>query len=430
MERAHVHGGTVEAERGEERFHDNRRARDDEPADDRQLAGIGITAPDGETSTDHADGAEDEPDEHDDAHCFARAFSETAGGLSEDGSELVCETSSDFIRRLFYRSEATTLLQRRSDLRSCALGIARRMNSTSPQPDHSNSSANWKLTSRKDPRTRSRHSRVVSVLHRGELGLATPNRPRGSFLLLGPTGVGKTELTIEFTRYLFGKDQALPIRYVRVPDARHLGLLLGGVLAKSACLALAVAESATGTLLFDEIEKAHPRVLDLLLQILDAARVTMASGETLDFSNFYVVLTSNLGAAEILNLQHSSFATMERHVLAKAQQSLRPELFARITEKLVFNRLSYDVQLEIARAILARELDRLRGRGFVIGIEEGVIPFLVQHGFHPRLGARPMRDAVEKFIRDACARQLLNGSILKAGRLSVRGNQLELAASL
>ena len=171
-------------------------------------------------------------------------------------------------------------------------------------------------------------------------------------------------------------------------------------------------------------------MLDVFLQILDAARVTMASGETLDLSGFYIVFTSNIGAAEILNLQHSSFATMERHVLAKAQQSLRPELYARITEKLVFNRLSYDVQLEIARAILARELDRLRGRGFVIGIEEGVIPFLVQHGFHPRLGARPMRDAVEKFIRDACARQLLNGSILKAGRLSVRGNQLELAASL
>ena len=268
-------------------------------------------------------------------------------------------------------------------------------------------------------------------MHRGELGLSTLGRPRGSFLFLGPTGVGKTELTIEFTRYLFGDDRLFRFDMSEFQTQDTIGLLLGARTWRSrpACATARRAET-TGTLLFDEIEKAHPRVLDLLLQILDAARVTMASGETLDFSNFYVVLTSNLGAVEILNLQHSSFATMERHVLAKAQQSLRPELFARITEKLVFNRLSYDVQLEIARAILARELDRLRGRGFVIGIEEGVIPFLVQHGFHPRLGARPMRDAVEKFIRDACARQLLNGSILKAGRLSVRGNQLELAASL
>jgi ATP-dependent Clp protease ATP-binding subunit ClpA len=273
-------------------------------------------------------------------------------------------------------------------------------------------------------------SRVVSVLHRGELGLSTLGRPRGSFLLLGPTGVGKTELTIEFTRYLFGNDRLFRFDMSEFQTQDTIGLLLGARIGDVGLLARPLAGGNEGTLLFDEIEKAHPRVLDLLLQILDAARVTMASGETLDFSNFYVVLTSNLGAFEILNLQHSSFATMERHVLAKAQQSLRPELFARITEKLVFNRLSYDVQLEIARAILAKELDRLRGRGFDIGIEEGVIPFLVQHGFHPRLGARPMRDAVEKFIRDACARQLLNGSILKAGRLSVRGNQLELAASL
>ncbi len=258
-------------------------------------------------------------------------------------------------------------------------------------------------------------SRVVSVLQRGELGLSTLGRPRGSFLLLGPTGVGKTELTIEFTRYLFGNDRLFRFDMSEFQTQDTIGLLLGARIGDVGLLARPLAGGNEGTLLFDEIEKAHPRVLDLLLQILHAARVTMASGETLDFSNFYVVLTSNLGAFEILNLQHSSFATMERHVLAKAQQSLRPELFARITEKLVFNRLSYDVQLEIARAILARELDRLRGRGFVIGIEEGVIPFLVQHGFHPRLGARPMRDAVEKFIRDACARQLLNGSILKAG---------------
>ena len=119
-----------------------------------------------------------------------------------------------------------------------------------------------------------------------------------------------------------------------------LGLLLGGKLGEVGLLGMAVAKSAAGTLLFDEIEKAHPRVLDVFLQVLDAARVTMANGDVLDLSGFYIVFTSNLGAAELLNLQHSSVTTMERHVLAITQRFLRPELYARITEKIVFRRLT------------------------------------------------------------------------------------------
>ena len=114
-----------------------------------------------------------------------------------------------------------------------------------------------------------------------------------------------------------------------------LAVLIGGELGERGTLAMACDRSSYGTLLFDEIEKAHSRVMDLFLQILDAARVTMASGETLNLSGFYVVLTSNIASAEIVGLQHSSFATMERHVLSHAQQSMCPELYARITEKLV-----------------------------------------------------------------------------------------------
>ncbi len=175
--------------------------------------------------------------------------------------------------------------------------------------------------------------RVASVLHRGELGLAPKARPRGSFLFLGPTGVGKTELTIAFTRYLAGDEKLFRFDMSEYQTQDSLGLLLGGKLGEVGLLGLAVAKSATGTLLFDEIEKAHPRVLDVFLQVLDAARVTMANGEALDLSGFYIVFTSNIGAAELLNLQHSSFTTMERHVLTKAQRSLRPELYARITER-------------------------------------------------------------------------------------------------
>jgi ATP-dependent Clp protease ATP-binding subunit ClpB len=167
--------------------------------------------------------------------------------------------------------------------------------------------------------------------------------------------------------------------------------------------------AAEGSLLFDEAEKAHPRVLDILLQLLDAARITMATGQTLDFSGFYIWMTSNIGSAELMSLQHSNEATLERHVLSRAQQALRPEIFARINEKLVFNRLSYEHQLEIAEKFLSREVEFLATRGHKLELDKTVLPFLVRKGFHPKLGARPMRDAVEKLVGDAIAECLLAG---------------------
>jgi ATP-dependent Clp protease ATP-binding subunit ClpB len=250
--------------------------------------------------------------------------------------------------------------------------------------------------------------RVVSVLKRGELGLTKLSRPRGSFMFLGPTGVGKTEITLAFTEFLFGVDKLSRFDMSEYQTQESLGVLLGAHLGERGTLGMAYDKSPCGTLLFDEIEKAHPRVLDVFLQILDAARVTMASGDTLDFSKHYIVLTSNIGAAEILHVQHSTQATMERHVLTRAQQSLRPEIFARITEKLVFNRLSYDDQLEIARLLLANELKFLANKGITLKPMPAVLPFLVRRGYHPRLGARPMRDAVEKLIGDAVAESMLS----------------------
>jgi ATP-dependent Clp protease ATP-binding subunit ClpA len=267
---------------------------------------------------------------------------------------------------------------------------------------------------------------AVSVLQRGELGLTKSGRPRGSFLFLGPTGVGKTELSIAFTHFLFGNDKLFRFDMSEYQTQESLGVLLGGRIGEVGLLGMARGKSATGTLLFDEIEKAHPRVLDLFLQILDAARVTMASGETLDLSGFYVVFTSNLAASEILNLQHSSFTTMERHVLAKAQQSLRPELYARVTEKLVFKRLSYDVQMEIARLHIGRELSFLEGKGFTLTVGHAVVSFLMQRGFHPRLGARPLRDTIEKHLRGAVADALLAGVSSRGLEFVISGNELAL----
>src|SRR6266581_250970 len=251
--------------------------------------------------------------------------------------------------------------------------------------------------------------RIVSAVRRGELGLTKPARPRGSFLLLGPTGVGKTETVLVTTTQVFGAGQLFRFDMSEFQNQEALGLLLGARLGEVGYLGGVRERAAEGSLLFDEAEKAHPRVLDILLQLLDAARITIATGQALDFSGFYVWLTSNIGASELMSLQHSNEATLERHVMTRAQQALRPEMFARVTEKLVFNRLSYEDQLEIASLLLINELKFLRDKGHELAPHESVLPFLVRRGFHPKLGARPMRDAIEKLIGDAVAMDLLTG---------------------
>ncbi|MBI1178340.1 AAA domain-containing protein [bacterium] len=251
--------------------------------------------------------------------------------------------------------------------------------------------------------------RISSVVRRGELGLTKPGRPRGSFLLLGPTGVGKTETVVVLTNQIFGAGQLFRFDMSEFQNQEALGLLLGARLGEIGYLGAVREKAAEGSLLFDEAEKAHPRVLDILLQLLDAARLTVATGQTLDFSGFYVWLTSNIGSAELMSLQHSNEATLERHVLTRAQQSLRPEIFARVNEKLVFHRLSYEHQLEIAEKFLSREIEFLASRGHALELDASTLPFLVRKGFHPKLGARPMRDAVEKLVGDAVTKCLLEG---------------------
>lgn len=227
--------------------------------------------------------------------------------------------------------------------------------------------------------------RIISAVHRGELGLTKPGRPRSSFLLLGPTGVGKTETVVVVNTHLFGAGQLFRFDMSEFQTQDALGLLLGARFGEVGYLGAVRERAAEGSLLFDEAEKAHPRVLDILLQLLDAARLTVAGGQTLDFSRFYVWLTSNIGSAELMSLQHSSDATLERH------------------------RLSYEHQLEIAEKLLGREIQFLAAQGHRLDLHASVLPFLVRKGFHPKLGARPMRDAVEKLVGDAAAECLLNG---------------------
>jgi ATP-dependent Clp protease ATP-binding subunit ClpA len=242
--------------------------------------------------------------------------------------------------------------------------------------------------------------RICSVLQRGELNLAHPNRPKGSFLLVGPTGVGKTEITIAFTEYLCGSDHLHRFDMSEFQNQSSVGLLLGTSASETGMLGRALDKNSRGTFLFDEMEKAHPLVLDLFLQILDAGRITIANGETRNLNNYYMVFTSNIGAGEAMRMESSAFATIERTVLRRVDQVLRPELVARINEKLVFNRLPYAIQREICELMIGREVERLNRLGHTLIVEPAMVETLVREGYHRTLGARPMRNVVDRFLQE------------------------------
>jgi ATP-dependent Clp protease ATP-binding subunit ClpA len=252
--------------------------------------------------------------------------------------------------------------------------------------------------------------RICSVLQRGELNLAHPNRPKGSFLLVGPTGVGKTEITIVFTEYLCGSDHLHRFDMSEFQNQSSVGLLLGNCSTDTGMLGRALAKNSCGTLLFDEMEKAHPLVLDLFLQILDAGRITLANGETRNLNSYYIVFTSNIGAGEAMRMESSAFATIERTVLRRVDQVLRPELVARINEKLVFNRLPYVIQREICELMIGREVERLNGLGHNLTVEAATVENLVREGFHRTLGARPMRNTVDRYLQQHVSQALLKAA--------------------
>lgn len=249
-------------------------------------------------------------------------------------------------------------------------------------------------------------ARAAAAFHRGELGLAPPGRPRGSFLLVGPTGTGKTELVLLAGDFLFGAGQVCRFDLSEYGRDDALARFLGAGPGDPGAFGRARRGRSGGILLFDEVEKAHARLWDLFLQLLDPGQVTLATGETVSVADCYLAFSSNLGGAEAMRMEHSSLASVEQTVLRLLGQTLRPEFVGRIEEKWVFARLTPDAQREICALRVAEETARLRALGHDLQVSREALEFLVREGFHPQLGARPLRHTVERHLRDAVVRSL------------------------
>lgn len=247
---------------------------------------------------------------------------------------------------------------------------------------------------------------VAGALIDAEMGLSAPNRPKASFLFVGPTGTGKTELVLSFTKYLYGSDRLLRFDLSEYQGNTAVAKFLGANRTDPGLLGRALESVSSGVLFFDEIEKAHPDILDQFLQMLDASRVTVATGKTYTLDPYIIALTSNIGSAEAMRMDRSSWASIEAATLRRVRQVLRPELVNRFTEKCVFRRLDPAAQHEICLLLVEAEVGRLNALGHAIAIGSGVIEFLVRHGFDPEQGARPLRRTVEKHIQ-RCVRENL-----------------------
>lgn len=260
--------------------------------------------------------------------------------------------------------------------------------------------------------------RVCSVLERGQLELQPHNKPLGSFLFLGPTGVGKTELTLECSRYLFGDNSLFRFDMSEFLHQDALKLFMGDETGNPGRLGKILSEHRRGVLLFDEIEKAHRLIWDLFLQMLDAARITLADHRAYDLSGFYIVCTSNIGSQQLLRPTRLPFATLERAVLSELHRFFRPELIGRFDEKIVFKPLSSETQREIGHLAVSEELARFRRQGFELTVSEPAFEFMIRRGIHKALGARPMKKTVQKFLGDAI-RQAIKAHQIPTGTLAV-----------
>ncbi len=273
---------------------------------------------------------------------------------------------------------------------------------------------------------------VAAAVRRSRSGLQDPNRPIGSFIFLGPTGVGKTELARALAEFLFDNEQALVridmseymekhavSRLIGAPPG-YVGYDEGGHLTET------VRRKPYCVLLFDEIEKAHPDVFNILLQVLDDGRLTDGHGRTVDFSNTILIMTSNIGGALIQErLQQLSpddaagFTRLENEVFDLLRQHFRPEFLNRVDESIVFHSLRYEQIQEIVALQLARVDRLLKDKHIQLTYSDAARELLARNGFDPAYGARPLKRAVQRLVVDRLAEELLDGRISEGQLLTV-----------
>lgn len=266
---------------------------------------------------------------------------------------------------------------------------------------------------------------VANAVRRSRAGLSDPNRPSGSFLFLGPTGVGKTELTKALASFLFDDENAMiridmsefmekhsVSRLVGAPPG-YVGYEEGGVLTE------AVRRRPYSVVLFDEVEKAHPDVFNILLQVLDDGRLTDSQGRVVDFKNTVIIMTSNLGSHKIQEMAGDSYEEIKAAVMNSVNQHFRPEFVNRIDEIVVFHPLGQEQMAGIADIQLSRLRKRLQERDMDIVLSDEAMTQLVAVGYDPVYGARPLKRAIQQAIENPLSVKLLSGEFVAGDTIKV-----------
>jgi len=268
---------------------------------------------------------------------------------------------------------------------------------------------------------------VAEAIRRARAGLADPNRPIGSFLFLGPTGVGKTELARTLAEALFGEEAAMVRIDMSEFQERHTVSRLVGAppgyvgYEEAGQLTESVRRRPYSVLLLDEIEKAHPDVFNLLLQILDDGRLTDSQGRTVDFKQTVIIMTSNMGADRIQAhaRRNESFEELKEDMMRIVRSHLRPEFVNRIDEIIVFRALTREQIAEIAGLLLDRTRRRLHAQDIEVEYTEGAVEFIAEEGFDPEFGARPLRRAIQRRVDNELASMVLGGSLSPGDKVVV-----------
>jgi ATP-dependent Clp protease ATP-binding subunit ClpB len=271
---------------------------------------------------------------------------------------------------------------------------------------------------------------VANAVRRARAGLQDPDRPLGSFIFLGPTGVGKTELARSLADFLFDDVQAMVridmsefmekhsvARLIGAPPG-YVGYEEGGYLTET------VRRRPYSVILLDEIEKAHPDVFNVLLQVLDDGRMTDGKGRTVDFKNTILIMTSNLGSQLIMNMsaEGAEKASIRLQIDELLHRQFKPEFLNRIDETIIFDSLKREDLLAIVDIQLKKLVTRLAAKNITLHIRESAKQFLVENGYNPAYGARPLKRAIQRHLEDLLAMKLLEGEFTDRDHIVVEAS--------